>query len=118
MPRPYITQIESRASFLEMLKHSPGHIFVKFGADWCAPCKEIGPYLMERFENMGDDVQCILVDVDESVDLYAFLKMKKMVQGIPTVLYYAKDNTSYIPNEMCNGTNAAHYDQFFHNCLE
>ena len=44
MPRPYITQIESRASFLEMLKHSPGHIFVKFGADWCAPCKEIGPY--------------------------------------------------------------------------
>ena len=118
MPLPIITDLANRQQFAELLLSNPGLIIIKFGADWCGPCKLIEADVLSSFSSMPDTVQCVIVDIDKSVDLYAFLKMKKMVQGIPTVLYYAKDNTSYIPDEMCNGTNAAHYDQFFHTCLE
>ena len=36
-----VTEFESRHQFLDFLKSNPGHIVVKFGADWCGPCKKI-----------------------------------------------------------------------------
>jgi hypothetical protein len=56
--------------------------------------------LVEKFfsEAPKEYVICCDIDVDESFDLYAFLKTKKMVNGIPAVLVYEKSNTSYIPD--------------------
>ena len=36
-----VTHFESRQEFLDILKVNPGFIVVKFGADWCGPCKKI-----------------------------------------------------------------------------
>ena len=41
MPRPIITEIKSRDDYLNIIKTNPGLFIVKFGAEWCAPCKRI-----------------------------------------------------------------------------
>jgi thiol:disulfide interchange protein len=113
MPLPIITEIKSRGDFLNIIKLNPGLFFVKFGADWCAPCKQIEKEVMSKFNNMPDNVQCAIVDIDNNFDVYAFLKTKKMVYGIPTILCYHKDNDSYLPDDSCSGADKKQLSDFF-----
>ena len=39
----------NRKDFMELLKTNKGLIFLKFGAEWCAPCKIIDPYIEKIF---------------------------------------------------------------------
>ena len=80
MPLPIIRNIDSRQALLELLPKNPGLIFIKFGAEWCAPCKKIEKDLEEHFNNMPDNVQCVILDIDECFDVYAYMKSKKMVK--------------------------------------
>ena len=66
----------------------------KFGADWCAPCQSIKD-VEKYFAETPDNVICFDLDIDESFDLYAFLKSKKMLTGIPSILAYLKGNESF-----------------------
>ena len=105
MPLPIITKINDRVHFAEMLKTNPGVIIIKFGAEWCGPCKAIESDVKQYFNQMPDNIQCAIIDVDECFDVYAFLKNKKMINGIPAILCYYKDNVNYIPNDMVTGSN-------------
>ena len=67
---------------------------------------------------MPSNVLCADVDVDESFDLFAFLKQKKMVKGIPAMLAYEKGNHSYPPDESISGTDEKDLDDFFKRCLQ
>jgi|TARA_B100000424_G_scaffold266783_1_gene258494 thiol:disulfide interchange protein len=106
-----------RNSFIDLLKENTGLIMLKFGAEWCNPCKQIEDYVEKKFSEMPTDVTCIKIDVDEHLDLYAFLKSKKMVQGIPTILCYEKGNETYIPIDIVSGTDEKELDNFFKRCL-
>ena len=112
----------NRNEFMELLKTNKGLIFIKFGAEWCAPCKTIDPYIEEIFEKLtssrNDEITCLKIDIDESFDLYAFLKSKKMVNGIPAILCYEKGNETYIPLDSISGTNKSKIDYFFKNSIE
>ena len=111
----------NRKDFMELLKTNKGLIFLKFGAEWCAPCKIIDPYIEKIFsdlkENRSNEITCLKIDVDECFDLYAYLKSKKMVNGIPVILCYEKDNISYIPLESVSGTDEKKIDDFFETCF-
>ena len=55
--------------------------------------------------------ECCLQYDDECFDLYAFLKQKKMINGIPAIFLYSKkiyknveDNKLYIPQASISGT--------------
>jgi hypothetical protein len=61
-------------------------------------------------------VVCADIDVDESFDLYAHLKQKKMVNGIPVILMFKKGNVSYIPDDSVTGADPAALDAFFKRC--
>jgi len=113
MSLPILTEIRDRTHFAELLQNNPGLIIIKFGAEWCGPCKQIEGLVQQWFNKTNDKVQCFMIDVDEYFDLYAFLKSKKLVNGIPAILCYEKDNVHYIPNDIVIGANVEQVNLFF-----
>ena len=89
------TEVHDREQSLAILKENPGIMVFKFGADWCKPCETIKDDVEQYFANTPDNVVCFDLDIDESFDLYAFLKSKKMVTGVPSILAYIKGNESF-----------------------
>jgi thioredoxin 1 len=113
-----ISVFQSRQEFLNLLQVNPGLIIVKLGATWCGPCKQIAPVVHGFFATSPNDVICADIDVDESFDLYAYFKSKKMVNGIPVILCYKKGNTTYIPDDSVTGSEPGALDAFFKRCGE
>jgi len=111
-----ISFIQSRDHFANLLSKNPGLIILKLGATWCGPCKRIKPVLDAFFASSPDNVLCCDIDVDECSDLYAYLKSKKMVNGIPVILCYKKDNVSFIPDDSITGADPVELDKFFKRC--
>ena len=107
-----VTEFDDRHQFMEFLRSNPGYIVVKLGADWCGPCKVIEDDVYSFFAECPDNVICCDLDVDTNFDLYAYLKTKKMVTGIPAILVYEKNNTSYIPDFSYAGGNKAGFAEF------
>ena len=118
MGLPIITKIESRKQLQEYLKTNPGVFIIKFGAPWCGPCKVIEDKVHKFFDSMPDNVQCANINIDECLDVYGFLKTKKMVKGIPALLAYFQGNDSYIPDEFIDGTKDEDLNHFFTSVLE
>ena len=118
MPLPIITKFDNRAHFAELLTQNPGVFIVKFGAEWCGPCKLIENDVLQYFNQMPNNIQCAIIDVDDSVDVYAFLKSKKMINGIPAILCYYKDNINYIPDDVVVGANKQQIGLFFKRCVD
>tara|TARA_B100001094_G_C18060965_1_gene735039 strand:- start:214 stop:567 length:354 start_codon:yes stop_codon:yes gene_type:complete len=104
---------------MQQLLQSKTLIIIKFTANWCGPCKNIKPITQEYIKKLPSSIKYIEIDIDESLDLYVFLKNKKMVNGIPAILAYypgEKDNF-YIPDDSCLGGNINNVKQFFERCL-
>ena len=113
-----IRNISSMNEFKQLLVDNPGCLILKFSAVWCVPCQKIKDAVEERFQSLPEHVQCVLVDVDESFEVYAYLKNKKMVAGIPAMLMYREGNHHYVPDDMVSGTQSDEIDRFFARCLE
>jgi thioredoxin 1 len=111
-----ISVFESRQEFLKLLQVNPGLVIVKLGATWCGPCKQIAPVVHGFFASSPNDVICADIDVDESFDLYAYFKSKKMVNGIPVILCYKKGNITFIPDDSVTGAEPGALDAFFKRC--
>jgi thioredoxin-like negative regulator of GroEL len=111
-----ISRIESRDNFLEILKINPGLFIMKLGAPWCRPCKQIAPIIDAFFGSSPKNVLCADINVDESFDLYSFLKSKRMVNGIPAILCYQRGNVGYVPNDMVTGADPDGLHRFFKRC--
>lgn len=111
-----ITKFDSRQDFFKLLELNPGLVIIKLGAEWCGPCKKIAPVLESFFASSPDNVVCADIDVDESFDFYAYLKNKKMVNGIPVILCYKKGNTNFIPDDSVTGADPGQLDAFFRRC--
>ena len=112
-----ISSIETRDKFLGVLKEmNPGIFILKLGAKWCGPCKKIAPIVDAFFGSSPNTVLCADIDVDECFNLYSFLKSKRMVNGIPALLCYAKGNIGYTPNHMISGGDPESLHSFFRTC--
>uniref|UniRef100_A0A6C0H6S7 Thioredoxin domain-containing protein n=1 Tax=viral metagenome TaxID=1070528 RepID=A0A6C0H6S7_9ZZZZ len=111
-----ITSFENRNDFFQLLPKNPGLIIIKFGATWCKPCKTIQPYLESFFATSPNEVICCDIDVDESFDLYSFMKARKMTNGIPVIMCYLKGNTNIAPNFSITGSDLTQLDNFFKRC--
>jgi thioredoxin 1 len=59
-------------------------VVVDFWAEWCGPCKQIGPALEEISEEMADRVTIAKVNIDENPNAPS----KYGVRGIPTLLIF------------------------------
>ena len=59
-------------------------VIVDFWAEWCGPCKQIGPSLEEISVEMADKVTVAKVNVDEN----PATPQKYGVRGIPTLIVF------------------------------
>ena len=116
MSKKIVSEIANREAFFHLLGHNPGLIVLKLGATWCGPCQTIKNVVHGFFASSPDEVICCDIDVDESFDVYALLKSKKMVNGIPVLLCYKKGNTTYIPDDMVTGADPNELHKFFKRC--
>jgi len=111
-----ITSFESRQDFLNLLKSNPGLIIIKFGAPWCKPCQKIAHIVDGFFATSPANVICADINVDENIDLYAFMKKMGMVNGIPAILMYKQNNISYTSDDSVSGADPRDLDAFFKRC--
>ena len=90
----------TRKQYLEIINSKTKPLFVKFTATWCGPCKRIAPYVSEFINQEGvkDKIQYLEIDIDDSIDVFAFMKKMKMLNGIPSLLFYKMDNCSFAPS--------------------
>jgi thiol-disulfide isomerase/thioredoxin len=115
---PIITEIQDRAHFAQLLRENPGALIIKFGAEWCGPCRMIEQDVLKLMNLMPDRVQCAIIDIDKCMDVYSFLKSKKMVNGIPVILVYYKGNLNYIPDDRVVGANIQEISILFNNAFK
>jgi hypothetical protein len=111
-----ITEIEDRHKFMDLLRVNPGLLIIKLGAVWCKPCHRIKDAVHGYFAQTDDDVICCDLDVDDNFDVYAYLKSKRMFEGIPTLLAYKAGNQTFLPDQQVTGANPQALQEFFQMC--
>lgn len=70
-------------TFNEMI-NSDKPVLVDFSAEWCGPCKMMAPILKDVKKELGDSVNIIKVDVDQSPQA----AQAYQVQGVPTLILF------------------------------
>ena len=72
------------ASFDQDVLKSDGLVLVDFWAEWCGPCKTIGPSLEELSNEMAGEVTVAKINIDENPNT----PTKYGVRGIPTLMLF------------------------------
>ncbi len=78
------TKAVTDLSFHEDVEKSAGLVLVDFWAEWCGPCKQIGPALEELAQEFAGQVTIAKVDVDENKQTAARFNLR----GIPTLILF------------------------------
>lgn len=78
------TKPVSDDSFAQDVLGAEGPVLVDFWAEWCGPCKQIGPSLEEISEEMGEKITVAKINIDEN----PMTPSKYGVRGIPTLMLF------------------------------
>lgn len=72
----------TKNNFESEVMQSDKPVLLDFWADWCGPCRMVGPVVDEVAEQLGDAAKVGKVNVDEEQDL----AQKFNVMSIPTLV--------------------------------
>lgn len=74
----------NKDEFQQIIESETGLVLVDFWAEWCGPCKMLGPILHDITE--AEDVTVLKINVDEGDN--STLSAQFGVRGIPTVIFF------------------------------
>jgi len=72
------------ATFEEIVIKSDKPVIVDFWAEWCGPCRMIGPIIEEMSKEYEGKATIVKMDVDSNPEAPA----KYSIRNIPTVLFF------------------------------
>lgn len=72
------------ANFDETVLKAEKLVIVDFWAEWCGPCRVIGPIVNELADDYKDQIIVGKVDVDANPGI----SMKYGIRNIPTILFF------------------------------
>lgn len=59
-------------------------VLVDFSAEWCGPCKMMGPILKQVKDQLGEQVRILKIDVDKNQEM----AMKYQIRNVPTLMIF------------------------------
>jgi thioredoxin 1 len=71
-------------SFSKDVLESSQPVLVDFWAEWCGPCRQLGPIVDELANELGERVKVVKINIDESPET----PTKYGVRGIPTLMLF------------------------------
>lgn len=74
----------SEADFTTKVEQSSKPVLVDFSAEWCPPCKMLGPVVERLSLEYADQLDVFGVDVDENPGL----SQKFNISGVPTMIFF------------------------------
>jgi len=78
------TKTVTDQSFHDDVIAADGPVVVDFWAEWCGPCKMIGPALEEISDELSDKVTIVKLNIDENAEAAG----KYGVRSIPTLILF------------------------------
>lgn len=78
------TKSVTDASFAADVLNADKPVLVDFWAEWCGPCRMIGPSLEELSDELGEKVTIAKLNIDDNPDA----PQKYGVRGIPTMILF------------------------------
>jgi len=101
----------NRQDFYKELDQNNSILIVFVTGNNCIPCERAKPLVQQKMKTVS--YKLIQLDRDKDADIYAALRSKKQIKGVPTLLAYEAGNYTLNADLSVSGANPTAIEEFF-----